>query len=227
MAKAGAKEDYNDVKEDGGAERKGSLQSAFANWKRRQAGKAQPKNSDKNGKGEKGSDNKSVASAAGAKEVGNSAAQSKPPAPYIADAYRPNAVRNLLDLVVDWYTNNKELSSELNQWFYDHASKIPPIDMKRVDEGEYPVEAYSVFQEYTAMIEEKVEGFLKERGGSLEELHQLAKDETEVAYSDAWMFVTLFSACTTFLFFADMTKQAQEGDLKFDTTTGLNPKYSI
>lgn len=64
--------------------------------------------------------------------------------------------------------------------------------MKRVDEGEYPVEAYSVFQQYQTMIEDKVEDYLKERGGSLEELHQLAKDETEVAYSDAWMFVTLF-----------------------------------
>ena len=40
-------------------------------------------------------------------------------------------------------------------------------------------------------------------------------------------FVTLFSACLTFKFFADMVKQAQEGDLKFDTTTGLNPKYNV
>jgi hypothetical protein len=90
------------------------------------------------------------------------------------------------------YTNDKELSGFLEKWFYDHAPQIPPIDMKRVDEGEYPVEAYTVFQQYQNVIEEKVEEFLRERGGSLDELHKLAKDETEVAYSDAWMFVTLF-----------------------------------
>ena len=89
------------------------------------------------------------------------------------------------------------------------------------------MEAYSTFQAYTAMLEKIVAEFLSAEGGSLEELHTLAKDETDTAYSDAWMFVTLFSACTTFLFFADMLKQAQEGDLKFETTSGLNPKYAI
>jgi hypothetical protein len=133
----------------------------------------------------------------------------------------------LLDKVVDWYTHDQALRSSLEGWFLKHAPTVPPIDMKRVGEGEYPVEAFSSFQEYTAMLEAVVGEFLANEGGTLEELHSLAKDETDVAYSDAWMFVTLFSACTTFLFFADMTKQAQEGDLQFDTTTGLNPKYQI
>lgn len=68
---------------------------------------------------------------------------------------------------------------------------------------------------------------IQANGGTFDELHELARDETDTAYSDAWMFVTLFTACTTFLFFADMLKQAQEGDLNFSTTTGLNPKYKI
>jgi ureidoglycolate hydrolase len=42
------------------------------------------------------------------------------------------------------------------------------------------------------MIERLVADFLAGNGGTLEELHALAKDETDVAYSDAWMFVTLF-----------------------------------
>jgi hypothetical protein len=89
------------------------------------------------------------------------------------------------------------------------------------------VEAYGTFTAYTTFLEQIVAEFLQSEGGTLEDLQALAQDHTDVAYSDAWMFVTLFSACTTFLFFADMLKQAQEGDLEFNTTAGLNPKYSI
>ena len=42
------------------------------------------------------------------------------------------------------------------------------------------------------------------------------------------MFVTLFSVCLTFKFFAEMMKTAQEeGKLVFDTTVGLNAKYNV
>lgn len=136
-------------------------------------------------------------------------------------------VYRLVHKVTDWYTNDRDLSERLESWFKAKGPTVPPIDMKRVGEGEYSVEVYSAFQEFTALLEREVDDFLKTEGGTLGDLHALAKDETDVAYSDAWMFVTLFSACTTFLFFADTLKQAQEGDLKFSTTSGLNPKYSI
>ena len=117
MAKAGAKDDdYNDLNdakhaESGGAnvvkKDKKSLQSAFANWKKRQAGKAQPKS------GNKGSDSDAKSAHGGAKGIVSDAkstdstskkpaAQAKPPAPYVAEANRPKEVRNLLDMVVDW-----------------------------------------------------------------------------------------------------------------------------
>ena len=239
MAKAAAKDDEPYLSDDKAVAPRGeakatakpSLANAFADWKARHAKKAQPKTGGggatvpTEAKGAKVRADDAEAKSSGGS--GGSAVQAKPPAPFVAEANRPKAVRSLLDRVVDWYTNDKALALRLETWFFEHATRVPPIDMKRVDEGEFPVEAYGLFQEYTATLEAMVTEFLAAEGGTLEELHALAADNTEVAYSDAWMFVTLFSACTTFLFFADMLKQAQEGDLQFNTTTGLNPKYAI
>ena len=146
---------------------------------------------------------------------------------YVADAYSKGAATNVLDRTVDWYTNDPDLGRRLQSWFLENADKVPPIDMKKIGEGEYSIEAWSLFQEYTTLLDGVVKDYLALEGASFDDLHALAKDETNVAYSDAWMFVTLFSACTTFLFFADMLKQAQEGDLEFSTTLGLNPKYNV
>ena len=94
------------------ATEKKDLQSAFSDWKRRQSKKAQPKaaaaGAAKGGDGAKGATGGAKARADDAEAKGTpsasgaGAAQAKPLAPFIAEANRPKAVRNLLDRVVDW-----------------------------------------------------------------------------------------------------------------------------
>ena len=224
-------------------EKRRPLQNAYLDWKRRVASKAQPKKKASGGALQSGSKGGGGAKARADDDDGTGeeaeakkgrataappAAGAKKPAPYVADAYvSKGAATSVLDRTVDWYTNDSDLGRRLQAWFVENADKVPPIDMKKIGEGEYSIEAFSLFQEYTALLDSIVKDYLTLEGASFDDLHALAKDETNVAYSDAWMFVTLFSACTTFLFFADMLKQAQEGDLEFSTTLGLNPKYNV
>ena len=101
MAKV-AKDDFDDVVKDdvapSGKKDKLTLQNAFLDWKRRQVSKAQPKKG--GGVGSAGSKApsrgaKPRADDAEAKSLsGNSGgvAQAKPPAPFVADAYKPKQV---------------------------------------------------------------------------------------------------------------------------------------
>lgn len=55
-----------------------------------------------------------------------------------ATATFPRAVASCVAVppqVVDWYTNDPALRARLQAWFLEHAKGVPPIDMKRVDEG--------------------------------------------------------------------------------------------
>jgi hypothetical protein len=228
----------NDGAKEGERRSKPSLQGAFLDWKARQGRRAQPKAlKDSNGGGgskqrqskARVDDDDSDAKPTQKKAAGAACADDAKPTPlvpFVADAYVKKD-RGLLDRCVEFYTNDPDLRQELEQLFLADAQTVPPIDMKKIGEGEYPVDAHAAYLAYVAVIEEKVAAFLAAEGGSFDDLHALAKDESDVAYSDAWMFVTLFSSCTTFFFYADMVKQAQEGDLNFSTTLGLNPKYNV
>jgi len=125
------------------------------------------------------------------------------------------------------YTTDKELSNELQDWLEREASKAPAVGKAQTEQGEYTLELYELYQAYTAVFERIVCDFVASQGGSLDDLYALAKDDKDVAYSDAWMFITLFTACLSFKFFAECIQQAQEGNLRFDTTYGLDPKFNL
>lgn len=133
----------------------------------------------------------------------------------------------MLDHVVEWYSNDPDLATELHDEFLSYAERLPAINIEKNGDGEYPVDVYDAFLQFQNRLEQRVACFLYSEGGSFEELHALAKD-SDLPYSDAWMFVTLFSCTCTFLFFADMVKQAQVNmNFRFSTTLGLNPRCSI
>jgi hypothetical protein len=151
----------------------------------------------------------------------------KPRVSYVAAAYDPSAEQDLLDKVTTFFTTDAGFLASAQSWLEDRGGDADEVTLKRVGDGEYPVELHSLWKEYEDMIELKIEEYIALEGGSLADLFSLARDRSKEAYSDANMFVQLLSACTTFKFFVDMLQRAQGGNLTFTTTRGLDPSYNV
>ena len=84
-----------------------SLQDAFADWKKRNGSRAQPKDARSGAAGAKGSKGGGSGGVGAKRNWDAPKSEAKPPKAYVAEAYREKDVRTLLDTVVDWYTTDK------------------------------------------------------------------------------------------------------------------------